>query len=182
MSEDRSEILLNEARSVVVAESNGTVIAQNKWARRLMGHGTGKLCWDVVGKMENARRLPCREGCVGELLASGEDARRTRFKLDGEDRQLNCNPVNGVVVCTLGSECLLTSEKTRSNNFRPTLSSREWQILQLLADGKTTSSTAEQLGVGESTVRTHIERMRSKFCVNTRAAAVAEGFRLGYLD
>ena len=62
------------------------------------------------------------------------------------------------------------------------LSPREQEILELLADGETTSSVADQLGVGASTVRTHVERMRSKLGVNTRAAVVAEGFRLGYLD
>jgi len=62
------------------------------------------------------------------------------------------------------------------------LSPREQEILELLAEGETTSSIAEHLGVGASTVRTHVERMRSKLSVNTRAAVVAEGFRLGYLD
>jgi len=62
------------------------------------------------------------------------------------------------------------------------LSPRERQILTLLANGETTASAANHLGVCESTVRTHVERMRSKLSANTRAAIVAEGFRLGYLS
>jgi DNA-binding CsgD family transcriptional regulator len=61
------------------------------------------------------------------------------------------------------------------------LTPREREILALLADGETTSSTAALMGIRESTVRTHVERMRIKLSVNTRAAVVAEGFRLGYL-
>jgi DNA-binding CsgD family transcriptional regulator len=52
----------------------------------------------------------------------------------------------------------------------------------LLAAGEITSSMAERLEIRESTVRTHVEKMRDKFGVSTRAALVALGFRLGYLD
>ncbi len=74
------------------------------------------------------------------------------------------------------------AETQEPSKVWPALSAREREILALLAEGETTSSTAEILGVCESTIRTHVERMRSKLCVNTRAAVVAEGFRLGYLD
>jgi DNA-binding NarL/FixJ family response regulator len=78
--------------------------------------------------------------------------------------------------------CMLTPLGCESPKFLESLSPREQEILALLADGETTASAAERLGVCESTVRTHVERMRSKLSVNTRAAVVAEGFRLGYLD
>jgi DNA-binding NarL/FixJ family response regulator len=124
--------------------------------------------------------MPCRRGCVMELLAAGMDAsQETEFKLGGERHRLSCTPTNGVVVCMLSSASNGHSESSRSIE---SLSPREREILSLLADGETTSSAADRLGVCESTVRTHVERMRSKLCVNTRAAVVAEGFRLGYLD
>jgi len=84
--------------------------------------------------------------------------------------------VNGVVVSMLGT---VSSE---APNALQSLSARERQILQLVANGDNTSSVATRLGISESTVRTHVEKMRSKLGVNTRAAVVAEGFRLGYLD
>ncbi len=77
---------------------------------------------------------------------------------------------------------MLSRMHNGSSKLWPTLSSRERELLLLLADGETTASAADVLGIQESTVRTHVERMRSKLCVNTRAAVVAEGFRLGYLD
>jgi DNA-binding CsgD family transcriptional regulator len=103
-------------------------------------------------------------------------ARHAQFKLAGKQHQLSCIPVNGVVVC------MLSPMSSESRKFFQSLSPRERQILLLLADGENTASTANRLGVRESTVRTHVERMRSKLSVNTRAAMVAEGFRLGYLD
>jgi DNA-binding CsgD family transcriptional regulator len=172
-----SSYIVDGTHPVIVTGGDGTVIAQNKPARRMLGPGTGKYCWDVMGKLKGAKMLPCRRGCVLELLGSGVDrAQNNQFKLDGKRHHLSCVPVNGMVVCMLSQMC------NESPKLLESLSPREREILQLLADGETTSSAADRLDVCESTVRTHVERMRSKLCVNTRAAVVAEGFRLGYLD
>jgi DNA-binding CsgD family transcriptional regulator len=169
--------MFENRRPVVVAGGDGTIIAQNKPARRLMGPGTGQYCWDVMSQLDDTEMLPCREGCVLKLLSVGMDcSQNTQFKMHGQRHQISCIPVNGVVVSTLTP---LGSETPKAWQI---LSPREQEILLLLADGETTSSVADILGVGESTVRTHVERMRSKLSVNTRAAVVAEGFRLGYLD
>lgn len=167
----------SDTHPVIVAGGDGNVIAQNKPARRLLGSGTGKYCWDVMGKLNDSETLPCREGCVLRLLAAGMDcSHQTQFKLSGQRHQLSCIPANGVVVC------MLSPMGSESPKAWQVLSPREQEILLLLADGETTSSVAKRLGVGDSTVRTHVERMRSKLNVSTRAAVVAEGFRLGYLD
>jgi DNA-binding CsgD family transcriptional regulator len=172
-----STYTFDNTRPVVVTGGDGIVISQNKPARRMMGPGTGKFCWDVVGKLEGARMLPCRRGCVLELMASGvEESQESQFKLGGQRHHISCTPTNGVMVCMLS-----TMNGEPQKNLE-SLSPREREILVLLADGETTSSAADRLGVCESTIRTHVERMRSKLCVNTRAAVVAEGFRLGYLD
>jgi DNA-binding CsgD family transcriptional regulator len=63
-----------------------------------------------------------------------------------------------------------------------TLTPRERAVLELLASGETTASAATCLGISEATIRTHVENMRAKLGVTTRAAIVASGFRLGYLD
>jgi DNA-binding CsgD family transcriptional regulator len=51
----------------------------------------------------------------------------------------------------------------------------------LIAAGETSASAADVLGLSESTVRTHVEKMLTKLDVSNRAALVARGFRLGYL-
>ena len=169
--------MFDNTRPVVIAGGDGSVIAQNKPARRLLGPGAGEYCWDVMDRLDDTEMLPCREGCVVKLLSVGMDcSQNTQFKLGGQRHQLSCVPVNGMVVCTMSP---MGSEAPKAWQA---LSPREQEILLLHAEGETTSSVAERLGVGESTVRTHVERMRSKLNVNTRAAVVAEGFRLGYLD
>ena len=165
-----------ETPPVVVAGGDGVVISQNRSARRMMGSGTGKYCWDVVGKLEDAEMLPCRPGCVITLLAAGMDcSRHTQFKLGGKSHHISCVPVNGAVVCTLDPKSSKPPKAWQS------LSSREREILLLLANGENSSSAAARLGVCESTIRTHVQKMRSKLDAKTRAAVVAEGFRLGYL-
>ena len=171
-----SNYMLNDTRPVVIAGSDGTIIAQNKAARRMLGPGTGKYCWDVVGKMDKARKLPCRDGCVMDLLKSDEDIQETQFRQAGKDHDISCRAINGVVLS------MFDSEEFEPSKIWPSLSAREQEILRMLADGETTSSAADRMGVCESTIRTHVERIRSKLCVNTRAAAVAEGFRLGFLE
>lgn len=167
----------NETPAVVVCGDDGNIVAQNRLARRMLGPAKGKYCWDAIGKLDDAEMLPCRNGCVLALLASGMDAsRQTRIKVGGEHHHLSCIPVDGTVVCTL------SRMSTESPQTWQSLTPREREILSLLAEGETTSSAAERLNIGESTVRTHVEKMRVKLNVNTRAAVVAEGFRLGYLD
>lgn len=65
---------------------------------------------------------------------------------------------------------------------RPALSSRERDVLRLLAEGLTAPSIARQLHLGTSTVKTHLQSLYRKLGVSDRAAAVAEAMRRGLLD
>ncbi len=167
----------SQAPAVVVANRDGSVVSQNLPARRLLGKKLNEPCWDVVGGMPGATGLPCNRGCVLELLAAGLDrARHTKFTVAGRKHHLSCAPVGDTVVCMLRCEVDERPESWQS------LTAREKDVLELLAVGETTGTTAKRLGISESTVRTHVEKMRTKLGVNTRAALVASGFRLGYLD
>lgn len=176
MRKSYSDEKFENSVSVVVAGDDGRVISQNPRARTLLGSGTGKFCWDVFANLPEAEQLPCRQGCVLELLEKGMDCtQHTELKVSGIRHELTCIPVERTAVCLLGQ--IRKDAKT----IWKTLSPREQEILVMLANGETNGTMSAQLGVSESTVRTHVERMRSKLCVNTRAAMVAEGFRLGYL-
>jgi DNA-binding NarL/FixJ family response regulator len=53
------------------------------------------------------------------------------------------------------------------------LTTREWQVLDLVGEGKTTDEIASHFVVSPDTVRTHIKRIMRKLGVNTRQDAVA---------
>ncbi|WFE26641.1 response regulator transcription factor [Solwaraspora sp. WMMD791] len=67
---------------------------------------------------------------------------------------------------------------------RPTglaLSSREREVLQLVADGAGNREAARLLFISEASVKTHLQHIYDKLGVRDRAAAVAEGYRRGLL-
>jgi DNA-binding NarL/FixJ family response regulator len=63
-----------------------------------------------------------------------------------------------------------------------TLSARQSEILQMLADGMQTDAVAEQLGLSTETVRTHTKRILAKLEASTRTQAVAIGIRHGLIE
>jgi DNA-binding NarL/FixJ family response regulator len=62
------------------------------------------------------------------------------------------------------------------------LSSRELDVLRLAADGFDVSASARKLHISPHTVRDALRQCYKKLAVHDRAAAVATGFRLGYLE
>ncbi|MBA2439099.1 MAG: LuxR C-terminal-related transcriptional regulator [Thermoleophilaceae bacterium] len=63
-----------------------------------------------------------------------------------------------------------------------TLSSRQREILQMLADGMATDAVAKDLGLSTETVRTHTKRILAKLEASTRTQAVAIGIRYGLIE
>jgi DNA-binding NarL/FixJ family response regulator len=63
-----------------------------------------------------------------------------------------------------------------------TLSARQREILQMLADGMQTEAVAQKLGLSTETVRTHTKRILAKLEASTRTQAVAIGIRHGLIE
>jgi len=162
--------------AVVVAGSDGKVVTQSEIAARVFGDGVGANCWDVVGDLSGASGLPCERGCVQRLLLSGPDkVNKTYFTHQKSNLCLSCVPVGDTVVCTV------TGLASELPGMFERLTPREREILVLVADGHDTDEIAESLAVQPSTIRTHVENMRNRLGVRTRAALVARAFRLGVI-
>lgn len=65
---------------------------------------------------------------------------------------------------------------------RGVLTGRQRQILQLLADGESTTIAAEALGLGEETVKTHTKNILTRLGAKNRAHAVAIGIRTALIE
>lgn len=63
----------------------------------------------------------------------------------------------------------------------PDLSPRQQQVLELIAEGMTNKEIGGELGITERTVKAYAAEVYTKFGVNNRAAAVAEGIKHGLL-
>jgi two-component system NarL family response regulator len=64
----------------------------------------------------------------------------------------------------------------------PELSERELEVLRLVAQGMSNLDIATALSIGETTVKSHVNRILSKLGVNDRTQAVIVGVRRGIVS
>ncbi len=64
----------------------------------------------------------------------------------------------------------------------PKLTSRELEILQIIAKGLSNREAAQVVGLSKATIRTHLERIYAKLDVTNRVEAVTEGIRQGIIN
>jgi DNA-binding NarL/FixJ family response regulator len=64
---------------------------------------------------------------------------------------------------------------------QPSLTVREFQVLQLLATGKRNKEIASALGISADTTNAHVKSIFQKFNVHDRTAALAEAIRRGII-
>ena len=62
------------------------------------------------------------------------------------------------------------------------LNSREIDVLRLIATGNANKQIADQLSIGEATVKSHVTNILSKLGANDRAHAVTIGLRRGIIE
>jgi len=112
-----------------------------------------------------------RRGAIGYLLKEMDPAslpRAVRAALGGE----------GVLPRALAASLIAEfrqrpGPRRLANQTRgPALSSREWEILELLAEGAGTAGIAKRLFLSQVTVRRHVSSILSKLGVSSREEAV----------
>ena len=65
---------------------------------------------------------------------------------------------------------------------RPSLTRREREILQLLADGMSNADVAKKLFISQETVKSHVRHILAKLEADTRTHAVAIALRESIID
>lgn len=70
----------------------------------------------------------------------------------------------------------------RRGSVGRTLTKRQRQILQLIADGTSTAKVAHALGLSEETIRTHTKAILARLDARDRAHAVATALRSGLIE
>jgi len=91
-----------------------------------------------------------------------------------------------VVTGSLASRVALSGARLAEADFWPGLTRgltrRESEVLEGISHGNSTREIAEQLFVGDETVRSHLKSLYQKLGVSDRSAAVAHAFREGILS
>ncbi len=72
--------------------------------------------------------------------------------------------------------------RSRWRPDRPSLSERERQVLEMIAEGKSAPEIGRSLYLRPATVKSHLQSLYEKLGVSDRAAAVAEAMRRGLLE
>jgi DNA-binding NarL/FixJ family response regulator len=62
------------------------------------------------------------------------------------------------------------------------LTSREHDVVKLVADGRSNDEIGAALGIGSKTVETHLSRVFERFGISSRAELAARAVREGWLD
>lgn len=73
----------------------------------------------------------------------------------------------------------LSAEKSQNQELG--MSERELEVLDCMAQGKTTAQIAGELVISENTVKTHIRHIFDKLEASTRAEAVSKAIQRGWL-
>ena len=126
---------------------------------------------------ELARRYGIRDAltcCVGQ-----------RWLVAYWSRQALCNvmthPLRMLLIAAAGFTALrleqVIGDDPRRVGNRPPITARELAVVRLVSLGMAGNEIAEQLGIGEETVRSHLKKVQAKLCVRNRAHAAAEAVR-----
>lgn len=124
------------------------------------------------------------------LLTSVADPQRARAALDVGARgyflkDSSADQLMSAVRAAARGETVLSESIARSISRAPesnpiaTLSLRECDVLQLIAEGRNNAECAERLGIGEATVKTHVGNLLAKLDVSDRTQAAVFAWRHG---
>lgn len=80
------------------------------------------------------------------------------------------------------SSLLLPAPARRQADLQDPPTTRELEVLQMLAQGLTNRAIAQELAISEHTVKFHVNAILSKFEAQSRTEAVVTAMRLGFIS
>lgn len=181
---------------------SGVIVLWNSAAEHMFGYPSSTVmgchCWKLLSGRDTFGNQYCCERCPLREMAFDHHPVSTSqiyFKTAREGRKLydlNCLVFfNGSSDGLLLHTCRLqTAEQVNAIainaktiplfiNSRGALTSREREVLTLLADGNNTHEIAYVMCISERTVHNHVQHTLNKLRVHNRLEAVVKGRRLG---
>ncbi|HLX32328.1 MAG TPA: LuxR C-terminal-related transcriptional regulator [Gaiellaceae bacterium] len=156
---------------------------QNKAAREMIGDRVGKK-WAAV---MTERSIRDAQQVWRTLICEGAPAEVTVEAVlrDGttEHRDISAAPLRegGAVVGVFGVG-VPSKGPAHVSPGKFNLTERQVEVLQLLADGKSTDQIASALYISKTTVRNHIARLMAELQVHTRVQAIVVASRAGLIS
>jgi len=198
-----ADLLFRTVDGVFAVNAKQKIVFWNPGCAQLFGvpanKALGRPCCQVVRGKDPTGQPFCGGGCCMSRLSHGEDVHGTFplrvYNNEGQELRFSVNIVlvpsrhkdRWTCVHLLHREgaanTLDMMEYNSNNNNRPsplaisTLTAREQEILQLLAEGLAVSVMAELLNVSRVTVRNHLQHIQAKLGVHSQVETVAYAYR-----
>ena len=167
-----------------------TILSWNRAAEELTGipaeEAVGRPCWQVLCGVDERGGLICHAGCSGARLARHGwpvAAQELLVKTGGGRRRVmvstisvrDAEPPLFVHLMRDGLEEPAEDEPVPAPT--PSLTPRQLEVLDLLADGAPAKVIARRLGIAETTVRNHIRMILLELGAHSQLEALAEARR-----
>ena len=139
-----------------------------------------RACTSLLGALALVLALPAFAANSGDATLKDLQKRQVEVRKDSPSEDL----IRAIEAARVGEFYVdpgLSSTIVLDEGDR-TLSARQREILQMLADGMQTDAVAQKLGLSTETVRTHTKRILAKLDASTRTQAVAIGIRHGLIE
>jgi DNA-binding CsgD family transcriptional regulator len=167
-----------------VLDADGVIRWQNAAARTDVGDWTGRKWFEVVSDKQTDEV----EAVIRQMFCCGDPAEVT---LDLSEpgggtarREISAAPLRegGAVVGLFGVSVPIPGPGAAAVPPEDSpLTERQLEVLQLLAEGKSTAQIADELVITKTTVRNHIAHVLANLGVHTRVQAVIAASRAGLI-
>ena len=155
----------------MAASAEGAVHLADGQARQALAPLRDALAmWRDLDAPYEAARVEVLVGRACHLLGDADGARLEWESAGRAFRQFGAAPALAAV------EALLHESSAPTRAEAGGLTSREVEVLRLVACGKTNRDIAHELGVSEKTVARHLSNIFTKLDLSTRSAATAYAF------
>jgi DNA-binding CsgD family transcriptional regulator len=159
-------------------------------ARSFMPVDWHQIAWDTPKKRAFLREaVECGIGNHGYTIPiRGPDGQFAAFTLnkscgdDEWDKLINESARDFMLIANFFHQKVLEIEKIFGSPPAPSLSSRERDVLTLIAQGKSRGQVADQLRISENTLRVYIDSARHKLAALNVTHAVAIAMNRGILN
>ena len=202
MASQTTDYITGDAAFAV--DRHGLIVSWNSTAEKTFNYpcstALGRPCWTLLEGQDMFGNRYCSESCpVREMALQHESVHsfQVLFKTGSngwKNFTINClsvfiRPGEELLlhICNVTEETLEPFENNHTSNRPPAnlqgtaLTSRELEVLALLAEGKTTRQISSAMHISCATVRNHIQNALHKLHVHNRLEAVLLSQRLNLI-
>ena len=164
-------LLQSEWLRAMAASADGAVYLADGQARRALAPlGEASAIWRDLDAPYEAARVKVLAGCACRALGDTDGARMEWDAAMRVFRQFGAAPA------LAEAEALMREPSSTTRPVAGGLTSREIEVLRLIARGKTNRAIGRELAISEKTVARHVSNIFTKLGLSSRAAATAYAF------